>query len=54
MVQGRVINTSSGAGLLGSIGQGNYAAAKAGVAALTIQQSAEWGPLRGDGERHRP
>ena len=43
MVQGRVINTSSGAGLLGSIGQGNYAAAKAGVAALTIQQAAEWG-----------
>ena len=42
-VQGRLINTSSGAGLLGSIGQGNYAAAKAGVAALTIQQSAEWG-----------
>ncbi|MYB10047.1 MAG: SDR family NAD(P)-dependent oxidoreductase [Acidimicrobiia bacterium] len=43
MVQGRVINTSSGAGLLGSIGQGNYAAAKAGVAAMTIQQAAEWG-----------
>ncbi|MXZ84481.1 MAG: SDR family NAD(P)-dependent oxidoreductase [Acidimicrobiia bacterium] len=43
MVQGRLINTSSGAGLLGSIGQGNYAAAKAGVAALTIQQAAEWG-----------
>ena len=43
LVQGRVINTSSGAGLLGSIGQGNYAAAKAGVAALTIQQAAEWG-----------
>lgn len=42
-VQGRLINTSSGAGLLGSIGQGNYAAAKAGVAALTIQQAAEWG-----------
>ena len=42
-VRGRLINTSSGAGLLGSIGQGNYAAAKAGVAALTIQQAAEWG-----------
>src|SRR5438874_5590050 len=34
-VDARVINTSSGAGLLGSVGQGNYAAAKAGVAALT-------------------
>lgn len=42
-VQGRVINTSSGAGLMGSIGQGNYAVAKAGVAVLTIQQAAEWG-----------
>jgi len=39
----RVINTSSGAGLLGSVGQGNYAAAKAGVAALTIQAAAELG-----------
>lgn len=31
----RVVNTSSGAGLMGSVGQSNYAAAKAGVAALT-------------------
>jgi NAD(P)-dependent dehydrogenase (short-subunit alcohol dehydrogenase family) len=36
-----VINTSSGAGLQGSIGQGNYAAAKAGIAALTINAAAE-------------
>jgi NAD(P)-dependent dehydrogenase (short-subunit alcohol dehydrogenase family) len=42
-VVGRVVNTSSGAGLLGSIGQGNYAAAKAGIALLTIQEAAEWG-----------
>lgn len=42
-VAGRLINTSSGAGLMGSIGQGNYAAAKAGIAALTVQQGAEWG-----------
>jgi NAD(P)-dependent dehydrogenase (short-subunit alcohol dehydrogenase family) len=34
-VAARVVNTSSGAGLMGSVGQGNYAAAKAGVAALT-------------------
>jgi NAD(P)-dependent dehydrogenase (short-subunit alcohol dehydrogenase family) len=39
----RVVNTSSGAGLLGSVGQGNYAAAKAGVAALTVQAAAELG-----------
>jgi len=34
-VAARVVNTSSGAGLLGSVGQGNYAAAKAGIAVLT-------------------
>ncbi|MDI5977689.1 SDR family oxidoreductase [Amycolatopsis magusensis] len=37
----RVINTSSGAGLLGSIGQGNYSAAKAGIAGLTVVAAAE-------------
>ncbi|MDG2459845.1 MAG: SDR family oxidoreductase [Luminiphilus sp.] len=40
-VSGRIINTTSGAGLQGSIGQSNYAAAKAGIAALTINQGAE-------------
>ncbi len=39
----RIINTSSGAGLFGSVGQGNYVAAKAGIAALTIQAAAELG-----------
>jgi NAD(P)-dependent dehydrogenase (short-subunit alcohol dehydrogenase family) len=34
-VAARVVNTSSGAGLMGSVGQSNYAAAKAGVAVLT-------------------
>jgi NAD(P)-dependent dehydrogenase (short-subunit alcohol dehydrogenase family) len=37
----RVINTSSGAGLMGSVGQGNYAAAKAGIIGLTLVASAE-------------
>jgi NAD(P)-dependent dehydrogenase (short-subunit alcohol dehydrogenase family) len=37
----RVINTSSGAGLLGSVGQGNYSAAKAGIAGLTAVAAAE-------------
>ncbi|MFF5289567.1 SDR family oxidoreductase [Paractinoplanes globisporus] len=32
----RIINTSSGSGLMGNPGQGNYGAAKAGIAALTI------------------
>lgn len=41
-VHARIVNTSSGAGLMGSIGQGNYAAAKAAIALLTIQQASEW------------
>lgn len=40
-VGGRIINTSSGAGLQGSIGQTNYAAAKGGVATMTLVQAAE-------------
>ncbi|WP_037208710.1 SDR family oxidoreductase, partial [Rhodococcus opacus] len=40
-VDARIVNTSSGAGLQGSIGQGNYAAAKAGIAEMTIQAAAE-------------
>jgi NAD(P)-dependent dehydrogenase (short-subunit alcohol dehydrogenase family) len=35
-VFGRVINTSSDAGLLGNMGQSNYGAAKAGIAAFTV------------------
>ncbi|MEU0086209.1 SDR family oxidoreductase [Streptomyces sp. NPDC006274] len=42
--EARVINTSSGAGLLGSVGQGNYAAAKAGIVGLTLVASAEAAP----------
>lgn len=42
-VDARIINTTSGAGLQGSIGQSNYAAAKAGIAALTLNQAAELG-----------
>lgn len=38
----RVVNTSSGAGLMGSLGQGNYGAAKAGIAVLTQIAAAEW------------
>jgi NAD(P)-dependent dehydrogenase (short-subunit alcohol dehydrogenase family) len=37
----RVVNTGSGAGLLGSVGQGNYAAAKAGIIGLTLVAAAE-------------
>ncbi|WP_227998230.1 SDR family oxidoreductase [Nocardia australiensis] len=41
-VDARIINTSSGAGLQGSVGQGNYGAAKAGIAGLTLTASAEF------------
>ncbi|WP_249673379.1 SDR family oxidoreductase [Pseudomonas abieticivorans] len=40
-VSARIINTSSGAGLQGSIGQSNYSAAKGGIASLTLVQAAE-------------
>jgi NAD(P)-dependent dehydrogenase (short-subunit alcohol dehydrogenase family) len=39
----RIINTSSGAGILGSVGQAAYSAAKAGIATLTLVQAAELG-----------
>ncbi|MEU6209788.1 SDR family oxidoreductase [Streptomyces sp. NPDC047023] len=42
-VRARVVNTSSGAGLLGSVGQGNYSAAKAGILAMTLVAAAEMG-----------
>ena len=40
-VDGRIVNTSSGAGLMGSVGQGAYSAAKGGIAALTLVEAAE-------------
>jgi NAD(P)-dependent dehydrogenase (short-subunit alcohol dehydrogenase family) len=39
----RVINTSSGAGLQGSVGQATYSAAKAGIAGLTLVAAQELG-----------
>ncbi len=40
-VDARIVNTSSGAGLQGSVGQSAYSAAKGGIAALTLVQAAE-------------
>jgi NAD(P)-dependent dehydrogenase (short-subunit alcohol dehydrogenase family) len=40
-VDARIINTSSGAGLNGSVGQSAYSAAKGGIASLTLVQAAE-------------
>lgn len=39
----RIINTSSGAGLQGSVGQATYSASKAGIAALTLVAATEMG-----------
>lgn len=39
----KVVNISSGAGIHGSVGQANYAAAKAGVIGLAKTLSREWG-----------
>jgi NAD(P)-dependent dehydrogenase (short-subunit alcohol dehydrogenase family) len=40
-VSGRVINTTSGAGLSGNVGQSNYTAAKSGIVGLTLTCSLE-------------
>ena len=40
---GRIINIASVTGIRGNPGQANYAAAKAGIAALTLNQAAELG-----------
>jgi NAD(P)-dependent dehydrogenase (short-subunit alcohol dehydrogenase family) len=40
-VDARLINTSSGAGLMGSVAQTAYAAAKAGIAAMTVVTAVE-------------
>jgi NAD(P)-dependent dehydrogenase (short-subunit alcohol dehydrogenase family) len=40
-VDARIINTSSGAGLNGSVAQSAYSAAKGGIASLTLVQAAE-------------
>jgi NAD(P)-dependent dehydrogenase (short-subunit alcohol dehydrogenase family) len=40
-VDARIINTSSASGIYGNVGQNNYGAAKAGIAAMTIISSEE-------------
>jgi len=41
---GRIVNTTSEAGLLGTTGQSNYVAAKAAIAALTLAEARELAP----------
>ena len=40
-IAGRIINTTSGAGLSGNVGQANYTAAKSGIVGLTLTASLE-------------
>ncbi len=40
---GKIVNVTSVAGLRGSVGQINYASAKAGVVGLTMSAAREWG-----------
>jgi len=42
-VDARIVNTTSGAGLQGSVGQSAYSTAKGGIATLTLVQAAELG-----------
>jgi NAD(P)-dependent dehydrogenase (short-subunit alcohol dehydrogenase family) len=42
-LNGAIVNTSSASGMFGNAGQANYAAAKAGIAALTIVAARELG-----------
>jgi NAD(P)-dependent dehydrogenase (short-subunit alcohol dehydrogenase family) len=42
-VDARIVNTTSGAGLMGSVGQAAYSAAKGGIVSLTLVQAAELG-----------
>ena len=41
---GRIVNIGSVSGLSGNAGQANYAAAKAGLVALTRSMALEWAP----------
>lgn len=45
LVDGRIVNTSSGAGLMGSIAQAAYSAAKGAIASMTLVQAAELGRI---------
>ena len=51
---GRVVNTSSNAGILGNFGQTNYGAAKMGLVGFTRVLAARGRQVQHQGQRHRP
>ena len=53
VLNGRIINTASDAGLLGNVGQTNYGAAKAAVALMAIVMDAEMQKYGVTLQRHR-
>ena len=54
VLNGRIINTSSDAGLLGNVGQSNYGSAKAAVALMAITMDTRDVEVRRHVQRHRP
>lgn len=44
-LQRKIVNVSSIAGMMGNVGQANYASAKAGVIGLSKTVAKEWGPF---------
>ena len=53
-VDARIINTTSPSGIYGNVGQTNYGAAKAGIAAFTIIAAKELARYGVTVQRHRP
>ena len=51
---GRIVNTSSAAGIFGNFGQTNYGAAKMGLVGLTRVLAVEGAKQQHQGQRHRP
>ena len=51
---GRIVNTSSAAGIFGNFGQTNYGAAKMGLVGFTRVLAVEGAQVQHQGQRHRP
>ena len=51
---GRIVSTSSAAGIFGNFGQTNYGAAKMGLVGLTRVLAVEGARYGITGQRHRP
>ena len=52
--RGRIVNTTSGSGMYGNVGQSAYGAAKAAIANLTIVTALRDAPVWRHRQRHSP